>query len=322
METNPIKLGKLSWGLIVLFVGVVLLLDNLDVIHFHWWAITRFWPVLIILFGVNVLLPKSNEGQILSVIATLATLVFLAFQGFSPTGNNFWPRRSGSPIGKQPEQMEQQGQRSSLSRAYDPSISHATLNISGSAVEYNLKGTTSALIDVETYSNFSSFSLSSTLKDNKTVAVLYLSQKGHKRIKLKKGSGNHAQIRLNQTPFWDINIELGAGKVDFDLKPFKVDRLKLEGGASSLAIALGMPAGAESKITFEGGVSSLKIDIPKQAGCRIDVESALSSLDFPGFIKQEDGSYLTDNYGEAAKKFEIELDNGLSSIEISRYEDE
>ena len=106
---------------------------------------------------------------------------------------------------------------------------------------------------------------------------------------------------------------------DFDLSAFKVRKLKIEGGVSSVKVKMGMPAEALSNVDFEGGVSSLDIQVPAEAGCIIFTESALSSLNFPGFTKQGDGSYQTDNYTNAPKKIEIKLENGLSSISVNRY---
>jgi hypothetical protein len=304
------NLGKTSLGLVIVFIGTFILLDNLDVISFNWLAVVYFWPVLVILIGINILLPRKMEGQILSIMATVIVLVFFAYQGLKSGGK--WNSSTK-------EKTETQGNLvSRLSRDYDQKVDYAELNISGGAVEYNISETTSKLIDIEASSSLSSFSLSSMIDDGK--AVLGFKQKGTDGIignRLK--SANKASVRLNSTPIWDIKLEIGAGKADLDLKSFKVRNLEIDGGVSAIKIALGMPAEEISKIDFEGGMSSLVIQLPKQVACIIYVESALSSLKFPGFIKQENGTYLSDNYNENLKRIEIKLENGLSSIEINRY---
>jgi hypothetical protein len=72
-------------------------------------------------------------------------------------------------------------------------------------------------------------------------------------------------------------------------------------------------------VTIETGVSNVEIDVPSESGCRIVVDSGLSSKDFIGFIKQSDGSYQTSNYSTAAKKIIISLQGGLSSFEVKKY---
>lgn len=305
------NLGKTSLGLVVVFTGIFILLDNLDILNFDWLAVVYFWPILIILIGINILLPKKIEGQILSIMATVIVLLFFAYQGLKTSG----PQLSSA---KGEEVSTENNQLSLLSRDYDEKVDYAELNIEGGAVEYKISETSTKLIDIEANSTLSSFSLSSILTDGK--AILDFTQKSTEGIKRKRlKTGNKASIRLNPAPIWDIKLEIGAGAADFDLKPFKIRNVKIDGGVSAIKIIMGMPAEEISKIDFEGGVSSLDIRIPEQAGCIIYVESALSSLKFPGFIKQENGTYLSDNYTNSSKRIEIKLENGLSSIKVSRY---
>lgn len=303
------NLGKVSLGLVVLFTGVILLLENMDVLNFNWSSVIYFWPLLIILIGINILLPKRIEGQILSIMATIVVLIFFLFQGLKPS----------SLFGDvEMKEINSSGQTSTFSHEYTNEIKIAHLTISGGAVKYEIAQVSNKLIDIEAHSLVNSFSLSTRVSEDK--ATLDFTQKGKGTLK-QKGlkSENRATIRLNPNPIWDINLEIGAGAADFDLKAFKIRNLTIEGGVSSVKLVLGMPAENKSIIDFEGGVSSLDIKIPKEASCLIRSESALSSLKFPGFIKQEDGTYINENYTSTSKRFEITLENGLSSIKVSRY---
>lgn len=49
------------WGIILIIFGVLLLLDNMDVIDFAE-AIRTFWPVLLILWGWSILLKKKDRS--------------------------------------------------------------------------------------------------------------------------------------------------------------------------------------------------------------------------------------------------------------------
>lgn len=308
------NLGKVSLGLIVIFAGVFILLENLGIVNFSWSAVIYFWPVLIILAGINLLLPKRIEGQLLSIMATVAVLLFFTYQGLKP--NNYSVFSSNL---MDTENRVKNGELSILSEEYRSEIAYAKLELSGGAVEYIINETSSKLIDIEARSVRSSYLLSSGKPDGNSVSLKF-SQKGRRNIDRKRlRTENNAKIRLNVNPIWDIKLEIGAGTADFDLSSFKVRKLEIEGGASSVNVKMGMPAEALSKIDFEGGVSSLFIDVPVQAGCIIFTESAFSSLDFPGFTKHADGSYQTDNYADAIKKIEIKLENGLSSISVNRY---
>lgn len=308
------NLGKASLGLIVIFVGVFILLNNLGIVNFSWSAVIYFWPILIILAGINILLPKRIEGQLLSIMATIIVLLFFAYQGLT-AGNS----SSFLSNFREIENTVKSGEVVFLSEDYNEEITEAKLKITGGALEYTIKETSAKLIDIETYSSVSRFLLSRSRQDGNAVGLQF-SQQGDKKF-TRKGlkARSKANIRLNPNPIWDIELEIGAGVANLDLTAFKVRKLEIEGGVSSIKVKMGMPVEALSKIDFEGGVSSLEIDVPAEAGCIIYTESALSSLNFPGFTKQEDGSYQSHNYVNASKRIEIKLENGLSSISINRY---
>ena len=141
---------------------------------------------------------------------------------------------------------------------------------------------------------------------------------GEQRLHLDEMENNETNIRLNLSPVWDIRIEMGAGEAIFDLAPYKVSSLKFEGGAASFEAKIGSLQPL-TNVTVEAGVANVEIDVPSESGCRIVVDSGLSSKDFIDFIKQSDGTYETSNYRTAAKKINISLKGGLSSFEVRKY---
>ena len=48
------------WGLIVVLIGVSLLLDHMDILPFG--SVSRFWPLLIVIFGVMSITTQSNRS--------------------------------------------------------------------------------------------------------------------------------------------------------------------------------------------------------------------------------------------------------------------
>lgn len=46
-------------GLVLIILGVLLLLQNLGL--FDWESLWRFWPVVLIVAGVSMLLPKRHD---------------------------------------------------------------------------------------------------------------------------------------------------------------------------------------------------------------------------------------------------------------------
>jgi len=314
---------KLSWGLILLFVGGVLLLDNLDVINFYWRSVFSMWPVILIVIGVNLLVPKRGMGNAISILVTIAALVFLAYRGTFPPHSNWWVFNNKSwrtedrrPNGSEAKRIEKSS--GTFIHEYDSTITTAHLNIKGGAVEYEIEGLTDKLFSAEASSLIGSHHLETTTNGENADLTFRMrdTKKGNWNV---DGGENWAKISLNGNPVWHINLDMGAGAAEFDLTAYKVASLSFKGGAASFEAKMGMPQG-ETTINAESGVASVEIEVPKAAACRIVVKSGLSSRDFPGFTKQGDGSYVTDGYDNASNRFTINLKGGLSSFTVKRYD--
>lgn len=315
---------KFTWGLILLIVGAIILLSNLGYVDFYWRSVFNMWPVILIVVGVNMLLPRRGVGNVISILVTVVALVFLAYWGTMPPKNNWWTFRKQDRVGRVDSNTV--GGRARLSEErfafdYKDSISEANLTIRGGAIEYEIDGTTDKLFEANTKSTVGNHTVDlvesgdSTLR--KASINFLLESNDRKGIHLGHHE-NSAEIRLNTSPVWNISLDFGAGAADFDLAPFKIGELRIKGGASAVEIKLGNPL-ASSEIHVDAGVASVEIEIPESAACRVVTKSGLSSRSFPGFSKQDDGSYLTPGYEHASTKYTIYLVGGLSAFEVKRY---
>ena len=314
---------KLSWGLILLFVGGVLLLDNLDVIDFYWRSVFNMWPVILIVIGVNLLVPKRGIGNAISIMVTIAALAFLAFRGTIEPNRNWWnfSNRSWESTDQRKSENDNLHREPSsgvFTHEYDSTITTAHLHIKGGAVEYEIRGTTDELFHAEATSTVGAHQLETTTTDSIANLTFRMrdTEKGDWDM---RGDENHADIRLSPNPIWNIALDMGAGAADFDLTAYKVASLTFNGGAASFEAKLGMPL-KESRIAVESGVASVAIEIPRAAACRINIKSGLSSRDFPGFKKLGNGAYVTEGYDNASNRYIIDLAGGLSSFSVKRYD--
>lgn len=307
------NIRRISRGLIILYVGVIILLSNLDIIDFSWWYAWSFWPVFLILIGINIMLPNKPEARILSVIVTCITLAFFTYQGLHPKAHTFWAGIMDSSDGKH------DGKKlpTYLTEPMEDNIRTARLDLSAGAVNLELKDMTAQLVDVRSDLKDGGFLLKRAGSPGNPKLTIE-----HKRNDKRNFGGgsddNTVQIRLNSKVLWDLNFSLGAADADVDLRQFKVSNLALECGVSSVKLRLGMPPELLSHVEVEGGLASIELELPKQAGCRIESEASLSSLKASGFTKNGN-FYESENYVSAQKKIEIKVESGLSSIDISRY---
>jgi hypothetical protein len=317
------KLDRILWGIILLFVGLVLLLENFNVIEFYWRNVWGFWPIFLIIAGINILFNKnkSQAGGLISIGVLVITLGFLFYRGQQPPEHRGWfgdsfDKDINIDIDDEPD-GEVHTERLTFTEPFNPdSAKKVVLNISGGGTSFRLDGPTDSLIDAVVEKSRGTFTLQKEYVD--TVQRLTF------RMQEKKGKwnmgdgGNDVNFKLNTQPEWEMNMNMGAGEVDFDLSAYKIRSFKFEGGAAALDITMGdlLPI---ADVVVKTGVADVKLKVPSAAGCRIKSSTGLSAKDFTGFTKLKDGTYETPNYTTSTKKIFITLDGGLSNFEVSRY---
>ncbi len=313
------KSEKIVWGLTLVFVGSILLLDNFGVIDFYWRSVWHFWPLILILIGLNMVFANSkhtNAGKTAIVLITCLVLGFIGYMGISRPQDytSFWSWNNTDDT----EQSELGAlENSRFSEAYTAQVQRAELNIKGGATRYSLKESSTELFEAEVQRSFGQYSLEKITRDS--VEVLSFKMNGkNKRLDFDKLDANEVEMRLNVNPVWAINLEVGAGEADFDLSAFKVEQLNIEGGAAAFDVKLGMPV-KQTEVQVKAGMAEVKLAIPEDAGCQIVVKGGLTAKDFDGFTKQPDGSYTTSNFNSSAKKITIQLKGGMSDFEVKRY---
>ncbi|MBB5440817.1 putative membrane protein [Pedobacter sp. AK017] len=310
------KLDRIMWGIILLFIGGVLLLENFGIINFYWWSVWRFWPIFLIIAGVNILFNrnKSQIGSIVSIVVLLITLVLLFFKGQEVPAHKkrvSTEQRIDGGDGDMEDVVEQ-----TFSQPYTDSVPARTvLNISGGGTSFDLKGHTDSLISATVQRRGGAFSLKNEFADS--VRTLSFKMKGNSSWNVGDG-GNNVDLMLNTLPVWEIHVNMGAGEVDFDLSSYKVREFSFDGGAAALDVKLGntLPI---TDVKVKTGIADVKINIPMASGCRIKAKTGLSSRAFTGFTKKADGTFETSNYSASTNKIFINLDGGLSSFEVKRY---
>ena len=87
-EKEPQRVvGVPIWGILLLFLGVVFLLQTLDILPWGLWGtLWRFWPVLIIIIGLGILLRRYNVWLVsLLILALLCACLGIAVWQYGPS---------------------------------------------------------------------------------------------------------------------------------------------------------------------------------------------------------------------------------------------
>ncbi|OCX52926.1 hypothetical protein BEL04_00945 [Mucilaginibacter sp. PPCGB 2223] len=319
---------RLIPGTILVIIGILFLLNNFGAIEFNWWVFLNLWPILLIIGGVNLVFAhnRSQWATIVKIAVLLCGMAILIICGLTrrEVGWPVWAYHINRDLNDDDDDttgrhsvMKIDG-NSVYREEYHPGITTATLNIAGGATTYRLNGVTTDLFEATTKEFNMHYNLNTHI--DSTSATIDFDMDVHKHGIFNWGHKKHneADIKLNATPEWEIELQSGASSANFDLSPFKVKRLEIQGGAASYTVKLGQPL-AETTVDINSGMASVTLYIPKNAACSINVDTGLSSKTLDGFDKKDDGSYETPGFDKAANKIKISFDALMSDFKVIRY---
>lgn len=299
------KVSRLFAGVLIVLLGIALFLSNFDLLRLDWHFIFKLWPVLLVLAGISVLVSNSKWRTALYAITLALVIAWIASAASVGWGNISDFFHGGDNVRSQEFAQE-------MSRG----VQHASLSLKSGAGSFTLGDSTSDLFRALAESNIGRYTFDSDKDGNSQSLVLNFAGR-EKGWNLGK-STNTVNLRLNTKPTWDLDLEVGASTVDFNLAPYVVRRVNIKAGVSSIKVKLGSRADT-TDLRLETGVSSLVIDVPAGSGCSIRDNVELSHKSFPGFVKEESGYYKSPNFDSAKKWIFIHADAGVSSIKVERY---
>lgn len=305
---------KALWGIILILIGGLFILDNLNYLDFHWLRLLSLWPVVLILWGVSILPVKSGWKTIISVIIIAGALGY-AFQD-NPKNHGWGHRDNGikwhhHDRERNTTDMELQQERI----PFDSTVSKAKLELEGAAGTFHIKDTSAKyLLDFRKQGNTGKYKIEPGYKDD--IYVVNIKRDG--KVYRNRNTFNKATIKLNDKPLWDIELDLGAADARLDLSPYKVNNVDVEGGASNIQLKVGSMV-PRMQVEVDAGVSNFELQVPESSGCRVQFESVFSGKNMDGFEKESSGLYITPDYEVSDNKIDVVIEAAISNFKVKRY---
>jgi len=332
------KANKIIEGLTFLLIGTILLANTLEILDWSVWSnLFNLWPLLVISLGLSLIFrgkSLSFMGPLiifLGIIAGVgASYVGISFEGEMVREVKTLSREIVIEVEKVPET------ETDLETEVIPEIETAPdaettletgviletkeyLEIERASIGLNLDvgkltlGESTPLlyecVSQYRYKEFEPFEKYSSTEKEANI-LIYHSPVTKKVIS--KNIKNNWQLKLNNKIIYDLSIKTGAIDIDCNLSDFKVEKLYIESGASNINLVLPQ---YNSKIIIDTGVSNINIDIPNNVGAIVNIDSGIAVKDLDDFIKRN-GTYISQNYNESKFKTEIEINCGISNIDI------
>lgn len=305
------KAKNVIWGLVLVIIGVLFILKNLDIIYFSWHSIWRLWPLVLVLIGVTILPVKDAVKVVLTVIVLIIGALFLIYYPKGDNWNDNWSFNHDRHMFDDPNGMDIDQK---IFEAYDSTIHMADLDFDAAAGNFKIDQSTGELFEFERLGNLGRY----------TYSIKELGERREINIGLEEGHiikgdlRNQVIMKLNPNPVWNLKVDVGAANIDLDLTSFKVSELDIDGGASSINIKLGNLQD-NCQLGINSGASSILIRIPQEFACEVNTNTVLSSKDLPGFNKVSSGTYVTPDFSEKTKNITIKVEAAVSSLTVERY---
>ena len=270
------KTSNIFWGVFFISIGGLVLLGNLTALQFTWHSAWKFWPAVLVLIGVSILV-KNEMGK--GIVAGLAALVLaLTIYASISATTNLIDDDFEIHFGDGNAVFD----TTYFSQEYSDSIKTAKLQFSGGAGGFRMLAPTEKLVEFKTEGLKENYRLSRN--DFGTHSDLNFEIKSNK-LKLGNNSyKNSVEMSLNPKPEWELFFDVGASSLDLDLTQYKVSKLDIDMGAAALNVKFGDLSDV-ARLKIDAGASDMDILIPESVGCEINSDDALSSKNFKGINK-------------------------------------
>ena len=132
---------------------------------------------------------------------------------------------------------------------------------------------------------------------------------------------SQSNIVFNQPNLIDlknINIKTGASTIKMlGLANANFNEMNFTGWAGSYIFDFSGNLTKKSKVNINAGVAKIILKIPSNMGTKIIYRNFLASkLDVRGFIKINDQTYISPEYGKSAAELDVEIKGGFIDVEV------
>ena len=290
---------SITWPIILIALGVIFLLNNLGLIELSAWdVVLRFWPVLLIARGLDILIGhRSAWGAALAVVLVLAILAGgIVFFDNQPRWT-YAPENIEIPLG---------------------SVENAHITIHP-ALGYLLvdalpKGS-NVLVHGEVRP-FSGVEISETVDFSGTRATIDLRTKGVIVVPFFSGWTDQPSwdLALHPGVATDMVVDFGVGKAELDLRDLQIGEIQVEHGIGQTILLL--PSADNMDINLDGGIGEIRVVIPKDVGVRLRADVGIGNVQVPSDYSRDGDFYHSPGYAEAGKQIEIVIDLGIGSVQV------
>jgi hypothetical protein len=307
---DPARAGRrhIVGPLILLGAGVLLLLCNLQIVPWSAWReIWPYWPVLLVLLGLEAFITGRVAWGTLVLLAIALPILGLVVSASDLA--HHWSESTRATAG-------------------------ATVGQTTPTLRQRLDGATSALVEVEYGAGALDIGplpadlAADTLADGQVYGhggirfePRSTMEAGRRVLQIRPRDVGNAfdlgRLELHLTPSVpiDLQIESGVTEMTLNLESLQIPNLSIETGASKAQITL--PARGQTAAQIEGGAARIDITVPPNVAARIIVDGGPNQVEidqrrFP----RQGGEYRSPDFETAADRVTLRIEVGASRVAV------
>ncbi len=212
-------------------------------------------------------------------------------------------------------------------------------SISMKAGKLTVKGGATNMVDTDITSSREEWQPDIEYTSTGSTGRLHIEQPDFEGINFNFGDdeSNNWLIQLNDDLTQDLDLNIGAGETDLDLRGLKlnsvnidagvgehninlantsVPRLDINAGVGEISVDLSGQWNNDLDADIKGGIGELNLLLPKEIGIHIEVSGALGSVNAPELSKNGN-EYTNDLYGKSDYVLSLEIKAGIGTVNVS-----
>jgi len=315
------KANKIIKGLTFLLIGTILLANTLEILEWSVWSnIIKLWPLLIVSLGLSLIFRGKSlsfivginfEGEIVREVKTLSREIVIEVEKV-PETETALETEITPEIETAPDTETTLETEVVLETKEYPEIERASIELNLDVGKLTMGESTPLLYECVSQYRYKEFEPFEKFSHSEKEANILIYHSPVTKKVISNNIKNNWQLKLNNQIIYNLSIKTGAIDTDCNLSDFKVEKLYIESGASNINLVV---PNYNSKIIIDTGLSNIDIAIPRNVGATVNIDSGIAIKDLDDFIKRND-TYISHNYSESEFKTEIEIDCGVSNINI------
>jgi len=284
---------------ILISLGVIFLLNNMGFIDLNLWdVIMRFWPILLIAIGLDILIGRRSAwGAAIAVVVVLAILAGGIVFFDNQAQWTYAAEKFEIPLGNVEE----------ATISLDPALGYLLIDELPKESNVLLQGEVRPFSGEEFGKNVD-FSGTRATIDLRTEGVIVAPFFGGWSDQPSWDFALHPEVAT------DLIVDFGVGKAELDLQDLQIGEIHVEQGLGQMILLL--PSADNMDINLDGGIGEIQVVIPEDVGVRIRAGVGIGNVLVPSDYTRDGDFYISPGYAAAENQIEMVIDLAIGSVQV------